>query len=328
MLTVITSISYVSAIVILGLLTQRFFSWYSSNRNSVVLLYGLSSVVLAINAAFTLMLVNNVFLALPNETRPAIFGSSYDPITTWARTLTDYYFVSSILSFLVTWIATSLLLCHHSHKLGRVKYWIILIIPLAYFLSQFITFFLNTFQPLFQTDPIFFNILVTLLYTLSKPISGILFGIAFWIVARSFSHNSVVRDYMTISAYGFVLLFASNQAIVLVTHPYPPFGLVTVSFMGIASYLVLAGIYSSAISVSLDVGLRKSIRKSVEHLKLLDSIGTAQMEQELRSRVLTVTKKVSNRMEEQTGVEASMREEDMKQYLNDVIKEISTTKNS
>jgi hypothetical protein len=132
---------------------------------------------------------------------------------------------------------------------------------------------------------------------------------------------------MIISAYGLVLLFASNQAIVLVTAPYPPFGLATISFMGLSAYLVVAGIYSSAVSVSLDVGLRKTIRKSVmEQSKLLDSIGTAQMEQELQSRVLTITRKMSDKMEEETGVEASMTEEDMKQHLNNVLKEIRTSR--
>jgi hypothetical protein len=132
---------------------------------------------------------------------------------------------------------------------------------------------------------------------------------------------------MIISAYGLVPLFASNQAIVLVTAPYPPFGLATISFMGLSAYLVVVGIYSSAVSVSLDVGLRKTIRKSVmEQSKLLDSIGTAQMEQELQSRVLTITRKMSDKMEEETGVEASMTEEDMKQHLNNVLKEIRTSR--
>jgi hypothetical protein len=328
MLTAITSISYILATAMLALLAQRFFSWYKTNRNSVVLLYGLSSAILAINAGFTLFLVNNAFLALPKETLPKMLGSGYDPLSSWAIILTNSYFVSSILSFLITWAATTSLLRHYSYRLGRINYWIILAIPLAYFLSQFITFFLNTFQPLLQADPIFFNILVTLLFTLSKPIGGILFGVAFWIVARSIIHNNVVRNYMIISAYGFALLFATNQAIVLVTAPYPPFGLATVSFMGISSYLVLVGIYSSAISISLDVGLRKSIRKSVnEHLKFLDSIGSAQMDQGIQEVVLKMTKEHADQMAEETGVKPSVTEDDMKQYLSDVLKEISTTKN-
>ena len=87
----------------------------------------------------------------------------------------------------------------------------------------------------------------------------------------------------------------------------------------------MVGIYSSAISVSLDLGLRRTIRKSVaDRSKLLDSIGTAQMEQEFESRVLAVSRRVSDKIEEETGVETSMTEEDMKQYLNDVLKEINT----
>lgn len=329
-LNAITSISYVVAAAMLALLSQRFFSWFKSNRNFVVLLYGLSAAILAINAGFTFLLVNNAFVDMPRVIYPIMLGSAeYGVRSPWGNMLNYSYFVSSILSFLVTWVATALLLLHYSYKLGRVKYWIILALPLVYFMSQFVAFFLNIFQPLLQAQPVFYSILITLLFTLSKPIGGILFGVAFWTVARSVSHNNVVRNYMIISAYGFVLLFASNQAIVLVTAPYPPFGLATISFIGLSSYLVVAGIYSSAISVSLDIGLRKTIRKSVtDQAKLLDSIGTAQMEQELQSRVLTITKETSDKMEEETGVEASMTEEDMKQYLNDVLKEIGTSRSS
>jgi hypothetical protein len=325
-ISAVTSISYVVATAMLALLSQRFFSWYKSNRNFVVLLYGLSAALLAINVGFTFFLVSNAFANMPGEVFPTMIGSDdFSLRSPWANVLNYSYFISAITSFLVTWIATALLLHHYSHKLGRAKYWIILAIPLVYFVSQFVTFFLNIFQPLFQTQPAFYSILVTLLFTLSKPVGGMLFGVAFWTVARGISHNNVVGNYMVVSAYGLVLLFASNQAIVLVTAPYPPFGLASVSIVGLSSYLVVAGIYSSAISVSLDLGLRRTIRKSVaDQSRLLDSIGTAQMQQEFESRVLAVSRRVSDKIEEETGVETSMTEEDMKQYLNDVLKEIKT----
>jgi hypothetical protein len=95
--------------------------------------------------------------------------------------------------------------------------------------------------------------------------------------------------------------------------------------MGVSSYLLMVGIYSSAISVLLDSGLRRTIRKSVvDRSKLLDSIGTAQMQQEFESRVLAISRRASDKIEEETGVETSMTEEDMKQYLNDVLKEIKS----
>jgi hypothetical protein len=326
-LILVTSISYILATAMLSLLAQRFISWFKPNKSIIVLLYGLSAATLAINAGLTFVVVNDALLRLRGEIYPTMLGSAYDPLSPWAVTLTHSYFASSLLAFLMTWAATSLLLRHYSHRLGKVKYWIIFAIPLVYFLSQFVTLFLNTFQPLLQANPIFFNTLITLLFTLSKPIGGILFGIAFWIMARSISHNNVARNYMIISAYGFVLLFASDQAILLITAPYPPFGLVTISFIGVSSYLVLTGIYSSAISVSLDVGLRKSIRKSVkEHSKFLDSIGSAQMDQKIQEIVLKMTRDYSNQMTEDTGIESSLSEEEMKQYMNSVIDEININK--
>jgi hypothetical protein len=212
------------------------------------------------NAGFTLLLTIDKFVTFPTDILPRISGSALTPLSSWAIGLNYGYFVSSVVSFLITWTATCLLLRHYTHKLGNVKYWIILAIPLGYFLSQFVILV----GPFIQADPVTISIFLTLLFTLSKPIGGILFGIAFWIMSRSISSENVVRNYLTISACGLVILFTSNQAIVLLTAPYPPFGLATVSFVGLSSYFILVGICSSAISVSLDIGLRKSIRKSVE----------------------------------------------------------------
>jgi hypothetical protein len=129
------------------------------------------------------------------------------------------------------------------------------------------------------------NNLYTFIFTFSKPIGGILFGIAFLVIARSLRPGSIVRDYMIISGYGLMLMFISNQAVLLVNIFYPPFGLVTVSFMGLSSYMLLLGVYSSAISVSEDSKLRQSIREvALGEPRLLDSIGTAQMEQELQKK--------------------------------------------
>ena len=108
---------------------------------------------------------------------------------------------------------------------------------------------------------------------------------------------------------------------------YPPYGLASISFIGLSCYLIYSGLYSSAVTVSQDVALRHSIRKSVtEQSKLLDSIGTAQMEQELQSRVLTITKKLSDKMEEESGVGASLTEADIKEHIEMVRNEFKRIK--
>jgi hypothetical protein len=90
--------------------------------------------------------------------------------------------------------------------------------------------------PLLRSDPVFYGILLTFIFAFSKLVGGIFFGIAFWIIARSITPDSIIRKYMIISAYGLVLLFISYQVNGIVVTSYPSFGLVTISFMDLASY--------------------------------------------------------------------------------------------
>ena len=132
-----------------------------------------------------------------------------------------------------------------------------------------------------------------------------------------------------ISAYGLILIFTSNQASLLLNTPYPPFGVITISIMGLSSYLVLVGIYSSAISLSQDSKLRQSIKQfTLGEPKLLDSIGTAQMEQEIQKKVIEFTKRNQDKMSEETGIQPSLTDEDVKAYLEQVIKEVKKPKTS
>jgi hypothetical protein len=313
-------ISYILAIALLGFLSQRFLSWFRFYHDPVVLAYSLAIMMISINAIFTILYVNNELRNQPANIRPEI-----TPIAPYASAYGIFnsgYVITSFMSFILTWVATVLLLRNYSRKLGTAKYWILVSIPLVYFLSQFQPLFLNMFEPFRLSDPILFGVVYTLFFSATVPAGAILFGIAFWSVARNMG-RSMVKQYMMISAYGMMLLFSSNQASGLVLAPYPPFGLVTACLTGLSSYLVLLGIYSSAISVSEDAKLRQSIRKAaMADSRILDSIGTAQMEQELQNKVLTIAKKASNTMTEETGVQTSLTEEDMKEYLHEVIKEI------
>jgi hypothetical protein len=327
-----TVISYTLSIFLLSLLARRFFSWYRSNRNLVVLSYGLASAILTINLALTVAFMTSILLSKPVEIRTHLTTiwpvfSSDSPM----GMLNSAYVISGIISFMLMWVSTTLLLRHHSRKLGKTKYWVIVIIPLVYFLSQFTPLFLNNISaPLMTSDPIFAGILLTLIFAVSKPAGGILFGIAFWAVAKAVRESSVVRDYMIMSALGVVVLFVSGQGSVI-SATYPPFGLVTVSFVGLSSYMMVIGLYSSAVSVSEDAKLRQTIRKkAIEESKLLDSIGTAQMGQEIERKVMEIERKVmeiakqdSGNLEIETGVKPSLNEYEMKKYLEEVLQEVN-----
>jgi hypothetical protein len=321
---VVLGISYSIAIVTLGLLSRRFFLWFRTNKNVVVLLYGLSAGMLAINASFTIAFVGDILLENTQPFIQSYVGGSFSPFIipgSLADALNYPFTISSILSFMMTWVATILILRHYSPRSRRIEFQGIFAIPLIYFVLQFFPSFQNMITALPQSESTFF--LYSFIFTFSKPVGGILFGIAFWVIARTLSQRTVVRNYMIVSAYGLILLFISNHAVLLVNITYPPFGLTTVSFMGLSSYLFLLGIYSSAISVSEDSKLRQSIRdNALQQSRLLDSIGTAQMEQEIQKKVLTLTKQNQDRMQEESGIESSLSEEDIKDYLKQVLDEV------
>jgi hypothetical protein len=124
------------------------------------------------------------------------------------------------------------------------------------------------------------------------------------------------------SGLGLILFFVSNQIILLINLPFPPFGIITISLVGLSAYLVLMGIYYSAIYVAQDISLRALIRRSVRDQTLfLDKIATSEMEDSIQTRVLELTKRFSTIAENESGIK-HYDEEDMKEYLNEVLKEI------
>jgi hypothetical protein len=134
-------------------------------------------------------------------------------------------------------------------------------------------------------------------------------------------------DYTTISDFGFILLFISNQTILLSSASYPPFGLATINFLGLACYMVIIGIYLSAISISEDARLRVAIRKLVENKSnLLDSIGATQMSQSLEREVLDVYNTLTYKMHNEIGVTPSLSPAEAKKYCNEVIEEVRNLK--
>ena len=101
-----------------------------------------------------------------------------------------------------------------------------------------------------------FNIIGSILVS---PVGGAILGLAFLIVSRKI-HDPSVKNYMRLSALGIMLFAISNEDARI--YPYQPFGLVTISFMGISSYLMV-GIYHSSISISMNSQIRSLIERSV-----------------------------------------------------------------
>ena len=140
-----------------------------------------------------------------------------------------------------------------------------------------------------QIDPITVSIVLGTFLSLSKPIGGLIFGVAFWKISRIVSYEKNIRTYMIISGWGIFLIFSANQAAAQIVAPYPPFGLATITVLNIAAFLMLLGIYNSAILVSANNNLRKSIHKHALESRLLDAIGKSERENEIQKIITKIT---------------------------------------
>ena len=311
-------------IATLGLLAKAFFSWYwLSNKNFMVLILALSMIAFVFNGT-----ANIVYsFSFLSEQKPIVTSEdiAYFPefdVETLVGQTNLVSQASNIISYILIWIGTVKLLYPYIRKFGKIKFWAIMVAPMVYYLINFPLFVLGFFTPSENSDAMT-NIII---FNFAAIFTGIIFGVAFLSVAKTLKKDSELRNHMIIAAWGFTLFYIAGSATASQA-AYPPYGLASISFVGLSCYLIYSGLYSSAVTVSQDTTLRQSIRRSVtEQSKLLDSIGTAHMEQELQSRVLTIAKKNSDALAEESGVETSMTEDDMEDYLEIVMNELHSKK--
>ena len=340
-----TAISFTLAAIILGLLSYRFLSWYkSSNKNITVLLYGITFAVTAIGIG-VIVAVNSSVILLENPSQIRglqsvlkVYSSSSSSDTTQnpkALMLYQITYTPSRLGFVLYWIATALLLREYSRKLGRLKFWTLISLPLVFFLAASI----------FVSPDYKHSLLYDALLVLSAlTAGGVLFGVTFLIMARSMrhittssstntaTHHNTLAYYLTISAFGTVLITVSLTSPVIYA-PFPPFAAAAWSFLGLSSYLYSLGFYFSAISIAQDAKLRQAIRDiAAKESKLLGNIGTAHMEQEIQKKVLKLAKEQEKTLEEQTGVELhewqqqQVEQENIQDYMAEVFAEVEKSR--
>jgi hypothetical protein len=367
-----TAISYTLATIIMIMFSYRFFVWYKSsiyekkmnkkNYTTLLLLlfYGIAGATASIsigshNIAFNSIMLKEVFTSSSPSSSSIVNGQEILPqtdikfseisINTLGPITGNLYIVgllTLIPAFILAWAGSAVLLSNYSQKIGRLKFWVVISLPLVFYIITIIPTVLTPSGKLTYYEENFISF--RLINKLTVIAGGILFGVAFLTIGRNMQqqqqrHNinnqitditsTSVKYYMFISAYG-VLTFANLVATPVHHTTWPPFGFAASSFILVASFLLSLGFYSSALSVSQDITLRRLIRHYIEdhrqQMKFLDRIGTAQGEQEMQKKVLEILKENSEIMEEQSGVQSSLTENEIKDYLQMVINETKDKK--
>jgi len=154
-----------------------------------------------------------------------------------------------------------------------------------------------------------------LLFRMGNVAGSILFGVAFFVIARRMT-SPKLKDYLIITGIGDTIVGLALSTSGL----QQTYGIAGHSLVLLSSYLFSIGLYLSAIALSQDSLLRRSIKKSA--INLIDDIGSAQMEQQIEGRVKKLVRKEQKELEGQTGgFSDEVGEDELKEYMELVIEE-------
>jgi len=322
----VTLVSNGFTAVLLAVFCFRFITWYRNQTHSLgVLLFALAFVILAFSEVIA-GLGDSYLLSQKNLIiSPDSKVEYYDfPEGSFFNVFYDYYNYVDYASFFLTLLGSGLLLYHYSKKINKPKIILIIFLPLLSYTGAILDA-LDIYDT--DTSPDLFSYYI--FQSLSFITGGVLFALSFWFVARKLPESSI-KDFLKITAYGFILLGVSNHIDVTVA-PYPPFGINSLSLLSLASYFVLFGLYSSALSISQDITLRIHLRSIARsNNNLLSSIGTAQMESEIKrtvSELKDVVEEQERELAKQTGIETPMAENEIEDYVRQVVQEVRRQKN-
>ena len=324
-LNLIVSVSYGLNVFLMSYLSYILLFWHKKKSNKILVSFGISSILATFSGLLTLILIEGVLFTRGHFVNPeshVVFpiynlGSIFGIVSY----LNTYIF---LFSFILMWTGTALLFVQYYKKLGKFKFLFMVTSPLIFFVSQFFTV-INFFFPFIDSSSLSFVFFYSVVFSFSSVIGSIIFGAGFWLLGRSISDKNV-SSYLNMTGYGLVMFFTSATATVVHT-PFPPFGIVAISLVGFSSYLVLYGLYSSSIAISQDVDLRKRIRKSTEaHVRLLDNIGVTQLQDNIETKVSEVAHVIEEELKAESGISPSVSEQEIKDYVKSVMREISDKK--
>jgi len=340
-LLAVVYLSHITALFFLIMLVVTLVEWIMTKRDRVLSLYTISFSLTAIAILTSLIYATYALSHQPSTIRPTGFHVS---LMNLPRGELAMYFgpaldITSILSFISVWIASAVLLSTYSKRIGKIRYWAIISIPLIYFLFPFEKNVVDIFRSLVVSSPVLYGLLNVTIFSATKQIGALLFSLAF-LAASALVTKHEMQKYLLICAIGMAFLYGSIEIDTLLFATYPPFGVVTVSFMPMGSYLLFTGILLSAGLVARDKELRREFQNvAMSQLGLLKTIGVREMEKQLLKTYKSVDKHTRS-LEKDTrfekdeirealhGLVDEMDKENVREILHDVLTEVYSKSNT
>lgn len=332
----VVMISGIVAVTFFGFRTFKFLSWHkSSRRNIMILAFAVSSLLFATSATTTTFLDTKILLQKPNT-----IGGEYRATNNLPSTLSPAenmvflygYVLPVVLTIPAETVAVAFFLRYFKDKIGRAKFWTIVILPpllllFGVFAPQIVRTSADEFQYI-NAEFIIFRVIGTAGWI----VADFVIAFAYLLVSRTFrqiNSNNKMVNYLLITAVSTILVSPTANDWINNTF-YPPFGAIQRAFLVLSSFLFSIGIYSVALSVSRDAKLRQFARKYVREYVLFDTLGNAEMEVEIEKRLVKLMRTQAHSMateaEREVAGGSQMTEIEIRRYLDMAIEDIKKAK--
>lgn len=324
----IAALSPLTAAFVMIMSCSILITWFRFNRGSyVVLIFALAFSINAYVFIYTSFasiyhLIEKGTVITPES--EVIYPTDLFQAGSIQRILSDTYKFAATANFVMLLAGSAIMLRHYSAKIGRIKFWIMVLVPSIYYISILLDA-LGIYVPESETE--LFNYYIYA--SLNGIIGGVLLGLLFWSISRTMKPNKAVMNYLLLCSYGLVLLSIATVGQVSVA-AFPPFGIAAFSMLPLSSYMIILGLYSAATSISQDIRLREYIKDLCKaDSGFLSTIGEAQLEKKVQAKASdleNVVKEQRVELEKKSGIESSIQEQDIKQYLLEVLQEVDRHK--
>ncbi|HXV88998.1 MAG TPA: hypothetical protein VD710_07890 [Nitrososphaeraceae archaeon] len=319
--------SFVPSVLFILLLVVLLVRWFRSSKNFMIIAYAISFSFVFIYLVLSIVYVNVQYTSTSEWIKAKSLHSIL--VNSFVSDLSFSFGVTldglSLLSFIFVWIATVALLRQYRNKIGRTRFWVIIMIPLIYFLFPFETYLANFSGTLLSGSPAIFSVIYILLFSATKQVGGILFSIVFLTAATKIKQPNL-QNSLKIAAIGIAVVFSSMEINSLLYAAYPPYGVLTIMLMPLGSYCLFIGLFGSARLASQDKKLRREFFQSAEkQLAFLQTLGRVQMERELEKSLNSLLKRSSVLDESRDDYQG---EENVRELVQEVIDELRSRRST
>jgi hypothetical protein len=244
---------------------------------------------------FQITLENGQNFSQANET------DLQDVFLTWADN-------GDIIRYILLWFGTCLLFVFKSNTIGMKRYWALMILPLIFYVSFY------QVKDLADRSAETY-VFVDLVYLIGFVLVLNIISLVFYLATRKFTKGSKLYGFTTLTIPGFIINSIASLGAIYQTI-YPPFGLMSFSFLALSQYLIFLGLYCTTAFISYEIKLRQSLYSYAEQTRFFIDTSKSYMQNKIQDKVTSIINNNLVNLREESGIEFYVSTEEAKEYVD------------